>query len=268
MESSTTSIILFSVFTLIYIIVKQMLGFKDNKPQIKNQNIFLGIYGLIILLYQYSLNSTLTQELCGVAQPSSAALYTIVPNFFMLGTLFLLFSYFPGWKAPFSNTVGYVGAMIGGIRGVFNKMMIPLPPLHTAKNLDEKREMMKSYNINLDTLQIINQIYKDPSLLINQFTPQNFNDIVEKKQLAGIFNEKASKYYSKLYTLVTLKDCISEWMWIMLTGILVILTSHNALLDISCTKDTAAMLEKHQQWEEEQNNAKPPPTPKVYKSRE
>ena len=264
MESSSTSIIIFSVFTLIYIIVKQMLGFKDNKPIIKNQNIFLGIYGLIILLYQYSLNSKLTEELCGVVQPRYATLYTVVPNFFMLGTLFLLFSYFPGWKAPFSNTVGYVGAMIGGVRSIFNKMM-----LFYGKNEDEEKEMRKLLNkYDPKTLQIINQIYKDPSLLINQFTPQNFNDVIEKKNLGGIFNENASEYYSKLYTLVTLKDCISEWMWLMLTGILVILTSHNALLDISCTQDTATMLEKHQQWEEEQNNAKPPPTPKVYKSRE
>ena len=84
-----------------------------------------------------------------------AALYTVVPNFFMLGTLFLLFSYFPGWKAPFSNTVGYVGAMIGGIRSIFNKMM-----LFYGKNEDDERANMKKLLNKYDpeTLQIINQI--------------------------------------------------------------------------------------------------------------
>ena len=40
-----------------------------------------------------------------------------------------------------------------------------------------------------------------------------------------IINKSATKYFSKLYKFVTLKDCVSEYIWYMLVGSFVIVTS-------------------------------------------
>ena len=83
-----------------------------------------------------------------------------------------------------------------------------------------------------------------------------------------IIGAGAEKYFSKLYTLVTLKDSISELIWYLMVGCLVVSVSFNALLELPCNKDTDVMMAEHIDWAHGQNTATPPPAPKIYYTRE
>jgi len=58
----------------------------------------------------------------------------------------------------------------------------------------------------------------------------------DKLLKSGYRNKSA---YHKLWEFVVLKDSIAEFMWIGLCGALVISTTFNALLEISCDIPTA-----------------------------
>ena len=189
----------------------------------------------------------------------------MLPNLFMFGTLIIMFAFFPGWKAPFANTIGYLVARLAGVRRVFLDM------IDTAGRGKRKRGgsgvAMHGDESHLGK-HLIQEVYDDPSLMINEITPENFNTFMEELHSNRIIGEGASKYFPKLYKLVTLKDCISEFIWFILVGVLVITTSYNALTQIACTKNTAAMLAAHNEWNDQQNNVQKPPTPKVFYDRE
>ena len=76
----------------------------------KSLGIALGIcYLIIMILLQLSSNMANAKEKCGGTPQTIAAInYTIIPNLFIFGALLMVMMFFPGWKAPFSNTIGYL----------------------------------------------------------------------------------------------------------------------------------------------------------------
>ena len=244
---SGTSTGVFAVLTCFYIILKQKFGFVYNDPNsAKTRNILLGIYFIAAFLVQYYFNTQATKLICKQAQTGAAFMMTAVPNLLMFGLIIIIFNFFPGWKSPFSNTFGYAAAWLGGVRKVFLKMM----------------ETVKGGN------KLNQEVYDDPSLMINQITPKNFNTFMEEMTRNKIIGTGASKYFGKLYKLVTLKDSISELIWYLMVGCLVVSISYNALVDIPCNKNTDVMMAEHIDWARTQNTATPPPTPKIYNTRE
>jgi len=248
MISSGTSTMVFVILTCLYIVLKQVLGYKyKSTSAAKTRQILLAIYIISVVGAQYSFNAQVTKGLCGSVQTGSSFMMTVIPNLFMFGFIIIVFSFFPGWKAPFSNTFGYLAARLGGIRRIFLDMM------ETGGGRNK----------------LIQDIYDNPSMMINEITPTNFDtfmdEMIRNKVIDGT---DAKKYFSKLYKLVTLKDSIAELFWYLLVGTLVVSTSYNALTELSCQKDTSEMLAAHVNWAKEQNTTKPATTPKVYYTRE
>ena len=62
------------------------------------------------------------KEKCGSMQLMPAVIYTIIPNLFIFGGLLMALMFFPGWKAPFSNTIGYVITTLMNIKTTFNNI--------------------------------------------------------------------------------------------------------------------------------------------------
>ena len=174
---------------------------------------------------------------------------------------------FPGWKAPFSNTLGYGLVKILGIDTVFNNML-----------------KTKAGNNKL-----LQKVYQDKSILINLMTPGPLgtfdkviaqlagNDTANIKQKGGnvipqepsqinagygIFNPQYKDYIPQLYNFVLIKDYVAEFMWFMLAGFLSIQTSFNQIMGIEYKK-TEEQLEKsmadfNKKEKEAQKNAKAP----------
>lgn len=247
MISSGTSTIVFVILTCLYIILKQTLGYKyKNASASKTRSILLAIYIISVVGAQYSFNAQVTKGLCGSVQTGSAFMMTVIPNLLMFGLIIIMFSFFPGWKAPFSNTFGYLAARIGGVRRVFLDMM----ETGAGRN------------------KLIQDVYDNPSMMINEITPTNFKTFMDEMTRNKIIGDGADKYFSKLYKLVALKDCVAELFWYLLVGCLVVSTSYNALTELSCDKDTSEMLAAHVSWAREQNTPKPTTPSKVYYTRE
>ena len=246
-EMNGTSTGVFAVLTCFYIILKQKFGFVYNDPNsAKTRNILLGIYFIAAFFIQYYFNTQATKLICKKTQTAAAFMMTAIPNILMFGLIIIIFNFFPGWKTPFSNTFGYAAAWLGGVRKVFLKMM----------------ETVKGGN------KLNQEVYDDPALMINQITPKNFQTFMGEMTKNKIIGVGAEKYFRKLYKLVTLKDCISELIWYLMVGCLVVSVSYNALLDIPCNKNTDVMMAEHIDWAREQNTSSPSPPPKIYYTRE
>lgn len=248
------SMTVFAIITCLYIILKQKFGYKyfapnsndQRKEKKKTRHILLGIYVLAAFFSQYYFNAQATKSICGTTQTTTAFIMTLIPNILMFGLLIILFAFFPGWKAPFSNTFGYAAAFLSGVKKVFIEM------IDTRKG----------------GTTLSQDIYDNPSLMINYITPNNFDTFMSKMQNNKEIGPTADQYFDKLYKLVTLKDSIAELIWYLLVGSLVISVSYNALTDLPCRKNTDAMMAAHIDWARDQNTATPPPEPKIYYTRE
>lgn len=185
---------------------------------------------IVILWSQFSINLAATGEHCsGDIQLYNAILYTLVPNLIFGGTIYILLNKFPGWKAPFSNTIGYLIASAFGLRSTFNGM------IKTSENQGN------------DT---INKIYNDPSMLINELQPDapttirydsNFDLEFKRLAKANIFKEGWEKNAKKMYNLVVIKDMVSSMVWYFLTTALVIATSFNGIMNINCVRSKSVL---------------------------
>lgn len=86
--------------------------------------------------------------------------------------------------------------------------------------------------------KLLKTVYEDPSLMINEMTPQNFFVFLEKMGSAqnSILSPDYKRFIPDLYNLVTIKNSISKFVWFMLTGILVILNSHSYIMSMKCNR--------------------------------
>ena len=179
----------------------------------------------IILFQQFSTNLAATGDKCsGDVQLYNAIKYTLVPNLLFGLTIHVLLNNFPSWKAPFSNTLGYLFASIFGLRSTFNSMLRP------------------SFNEGND---VINKIYNDPSMLINELRPDDpttirydstFDDDFKRLAKANVFKADWEKKSKKMYNLVVLKDMVSSIVWYFLTTALIVATSFNGIMNINCIR--------------------------------
>ena len=173
-------------------------------------------FGYIVLVIggQILINVLNTKELCsGVPQVGTAFIYTLIPNFFILGLIMVILSVFPGWKSPFSNTIGYGIVWMLGVNSTLIKLL-----------KDESGS------------KLMQQILSNKALIVNEITRDNFKVFLSRMSKDKLLekNYKSLPAYKKLWKFVVVKDSIAEFIWIMLTGSLVISTIYNNLLDINC----------------------------------
>lgn len=266
MTSPTTTLIIFSIATLSYFVLYYYLcGRYDARDNSSLGGALLAIYLAIIFIVQLISNMNNIKEKCGgTPQRVTAFNYTAIPNLFIFGTLLVVMMFFPGWKAPFSNTLGYGIVRLMGVHKIFTNML-------------------KDQGNN----KLLQMVYKDPSMMINEITPENFDlfinrmegkkggvqEIIDpeivnnsniddssikkgggkrkryfKSQKGGsatnILNENYKNYIPELYNLVFIKDKASEFIWYVLTGALVIFNSHTYVLTTKCERTSEELSQK------------------------
>lgn len=248
MNGTITAFVLFIVLTIAYFIFKTILGSNMKRP-------LTIIYYLLIVASQFYSAYQISKNACGTPQVLKIFIWGIIPwivIFFGLNVVLLMF---PGWKAPFSNTFGYLITRLFGIRNVFN-------------------ELLKSdFNSNDKELnKIMEDIYEDQSLLINQFTPDNFNTVFQKlNKLWDKTSVGFQKNMEKLKFLINVKDDISRFIWYLLTGILTISISSMGLLSGECVKSKEQIKDEVEQYKKqlaEREKQEKGKKPRIYKIRE
>ena len=251
MISPISSLTYFVVWTTIYFLLKYFLS--ESFDVRKNKTIGIALtfgYLVIMILMQLATNLSNAKEKCGgTPQIIPAINYTIIPNLFIFGGLLMAMLFFPGWKEPFSNTIGYLILTAFGIQETFIKILKD----------DGKNKLLR-------------MVTEDPSIMINEMTPENFDLFIARmggkqggidslpmakaepvvepsapkmgggrkyKQKGGgpsILSSDYKKHLPELYNLVVLKDRIAEWFWYILTGYLVIQNSNSYVMSIKCKR--------------------------------
>lgn len=179
------------------------------------------VYLAIMIIIQFSANYTNAREKCGGTPQLVPALnYTVIPNLLIFGGLLMAMMFFPGWKSPFSNTIGYLVTMLLNIKSVFTNMLVS----------DSNNKLLK-------------MVYRDPSMMINEITPDNFQIFLSKMSGSkhSILNSNYKQFVPQLYNLVVIKDKIAEYIWYLLTGALVISNSYSYIMTIKCKRSVSEL---------------------------
>jgi hypothetical protein len=173
------------------------------------------IYFLLLISIQFYLNLGVTAGICGSPQYGTAAMVTFIPWTLIFGGLKALLTIFPGWLSPFANTIGYLITRLAGLHGTLGNVLA-------------------SSGGKPSTSGTLQDIYDDPSLLINEVTPQNFDSWWSSMKTGGLLKAGASGYQDRMKQLVRLKEVIAEYVWFLLTGALVTSISFNYTVNTSC----------------------------------
>jgi hypothetical protein len=238
--SSSFSLAIFIIATLAYFIARYYVVDRHINGSSTNRTVLGILYFLAVLGTQLSINIKNTTALCnGTPQTNTAILYTLIPNFFIFGTIIVLLGVLPGWKAPFSNTIGYAAvtwpSSIFGGEGV-SEVFSDLVASKGSK--------------------LIDKICQDRSIIINEITPTNFFPFLERMGRDGIlvnnWRQQQSAAVQSLWEFLAIKNLIAEVVWYLLTGILVITTTANSLLDITCESSSQQRNAAAAKFEQEQ----------------
>ena len=199
---------------------------------------------------EYAISVGMTKTACGFEQWDIAAMYTFLPWVLIVGAVHMILMVRPGWLVPFSNTFGYfLASTIFGLTEVFRKLLKPGVNLSDA---DKSNPVKASHAREVE--RALQEIYEDESRLINQFTPDNITSNIKKFSSADLmytsseFNALpeykgtsdavvAALYASHIETIkkaVWFKLFVSEFLWLLLSGILAISVTYNYIMNYGC----------------------------------
>lgn len=203
------STILFAIsggLTLLYYIVRSFITDSNT------QRILTIVYYLFLAIGIPLYVMLSVKKSCSGANMGMVFVYGLMPWVLIFGLFSVLLRFCPGWKAPFSNTLGYVYALIRNVKGVMNNLINP------------KHSYAKD-------------IYDNPSLLVNEFTPDNFEGAMSKLIKTGTFKTSLPNFaenVSKLRTIVNVKDNVSECIWKLLIAGLISSMTASQMVNIKC----------------------------------
>jgi hypothetical protein len=211
----------FVVLTTIFFIIKySKLRCVDPNDTSGTSFGWSGGYIVVCLIWQFIMNLTIASGFCKNATKSyfSVFMYTMLPNFLILGSIIVLISALPGWISPFSNTIGYFFVSMQGLTRNFNAML--------------KTDMGDN--------RLMKLICSDESLAINEMTPDNYSNFMKTLSFGDSAVLKPEKdllrmpQYIHLYKLVVMKTMIAEWMWYLLAGCLTLTISVKSISALQC----------------------------------
>ena len=257
MISATVSLVLFSLWTLIYFLgkyyaVDRYLPLNKTIDSVGSlPNILLLGYLCLVIVSQIIINVKNTGDLCnGQPQWTAAIMYTLLPIFFIFITLIALLKIFPGWKSPFSNTIGYLVVSLMGVGKSFGA----LNPCFDDEGNPIKCSQSK----------IIQKFTEDNSLIINEITPENFFSYFEelaknkliKEDYETVKDISGKSAFHEIWKYISIKNNIAEGLWYILTGMLVISTTYNTILDIKCYYSSSQIENQMNSFAEKQKEEK------------
>lgn len=282
-SSGTLSLLVFLGMTIIFFVIKY------NLSQSNNIKLYSIIYYLAVIVSQYFINLNVITQKCGSTNWYLAFIVTLIPWIIIFGLLNIMLVQFPGWKAPFSNTIGYAIVNLAGAKNLLIDHILksnfvnelsktpttgegPMEMGSVESHPQERAAMTggrgryggapRNENIKLAS-EAVQHIYSDPSLLINEVTPSTFGKFWNGMQ--PLFKSNAGDHKNALYKLIELKDIVSEGVWYLLTGSLITSISYNYITTSKCDIDASEMQKRHDEYEntlkKEQEN---PETKTVY----
>lgn len=256
--SITSSVVFFIIATIAFVTIKYAMrplkAPTSDGPNISDNSwMVTAVYVFATLIAQIVANFVNAKIICKDSSQNFGLvfLYTIIPYFFILGTVMTLIIIFPAWLTPFSNTIGYACVLLLGLSTTFNKLLKTDPSGNA----------------------LLTEICSDKALIINEMDQNNYADFM--KEMASTSTRGKSQTsmlkdnylrvdqdgdgkggpYNKLYGLVILKNLISEGLWYALAGSLAISIANNVIINIQCSYDLKKIESMHEDIKAQQERS-------------
>lgn len=293
MANSYLNIITFLLTTIFYYLAlkptlkyQQLTNAGEYKKYIQNNNLYLVVYFLLVLVIQFICNVSIISSKCGGAiseNMGAAGMLTFIPWTLIFGVVIIVIMAFPGFKSAFSDVVGYyyvsssankvltellintkVNDEINKATGgeVISQPTQPTQPLQITSQPNQiqaqqggatKKEMEQAADM-------IIKICGNSAILINQMVPTNFVDywntlqplMKEKYQTdTGMLDKKRDE----LFELVVAKDNVGEAMWYIYTGLLITSITQMKISTRPCNTNSQQIAKNYQKYLETQSKA-------------
>jgi len=202
---------------------------------------------LVLIIGEGFINLGISSGVCqGATQPYSALVATILPWFLVLGVLKAALLVLPGWLIPFENTFGYFFvSIVTDLKDVFNEILTPQYDLEQAKKIQgggggtsltpqEQQDLIETVQ-KRDVGRALEQIYTDQSILLNELNNDNLDDFWKSFTESKLLKPGKEENKEKIRKFIMMKSIVGEFVWLILTGFLVVSISYNYLLNIGCT---------------------------------
>ena len=233
--NSSYSMLYFTLITTIYFAIKYFIESssvdlsKTDTPEeqsirSRNKIIYTLIYFLLVVVGEYFISVAITKSSCGYPQFYTAFIMTLIPWVIIFLLLCSLLMVFPGWLKPFSNTFGYAVTLVAGINNTMNKIL--KPNVQNSASSDKEKAIQESLAL----------IYQNRTLMINEISRDNFNDFWNTMKTLMKEDQDEKKNKQSLFKMIVLKDTVAEYIWYMLTGLLVCSIGFNYLISATCKK--------------------------------
>lgn len=226
-------------------------------------SISIGIYSIILFFYIFFTNLAITKTICKEENFNMAFMSSLIP-FLFIYTLVMLMIYFfvPGWVRVFSNTFGLSIAKLCGmdktvqeiftdngnlgnaapfVKQLYQNPYIYINELNLNDFVDETETTQKTQEGNKSENTGEAQENKSKNSTKGGENKPKTNLTVKankifQKHLGENFNINET-YLKELLKYLTLKEVIGYYTWILLLGILTILSSFNFLLSHHCSSN-------------------------------
>ena len=291
MASSYLNIITFLLVTLLYYLVLKpslTLGQIANETQLKeyktNNNIYLAVYVLLIIVVQFIVNASIITTTCGGSiseNMGAAGLLTFIPWTLIFGVVVAIIIVYPGFKSAFSDVIGYF-YVAGSANNILTELLIN-PELEKALNDNtnannikpssppeelvggkNKKQLGGSTKQQLqEAADAIVKICGNNSILINQIVPSNFMDYwttlkpLRKEKYQNDNSPETIDIQNRLFELVVTRDNVGEAMWYIYTGILITMIVQLKIATRGCVMNPDTMVQNYDTYlaNEQQNTA-------------
>ncbi len=181
-------------------------------------------YLVFIFIIMCFVNQSLMSSLCNGNINGGVIAYATIPTWFiMFGIMLACIKSFPGWKAPFSNTFGYFLLVLSGYKTKLEKHIHP--------------DVQVKYNY----------VYQNPLIIINEFDLSTIDAAYTSETIKNIFKLEEEGVKDLIFKLVMFKELVSEFVWFILTGVIIISVSYNIISTNGCanTKTVDTSLADH-----------------------
>lgn len=263
MDISFTSILIFTIITFFYYFLPSI-----GKPQLTLDILNAGepaiveftqlkqyrafYYFLLVLATQFLINTVYMMNKCSGSAGSNmgaAALYTFIPWFFIFGILMIVILIYPVFKSTLSDVAGYF-FVSSSATNVLTELLIDTD-VQAAMNKDGVASAASNGAAMTQTADAILKIMGNKSVLINQFTPDNFNEMwatISPLIKPGLSSEIIVEKQKELLDLVVTKDNIGEGMWYVYSAIFITSIVYYNLATRKCTQTSASVNKKYNEY--------------------
>jgi len=268
MDITYLNIISFVIITICYYLVLKtpltvaILENQEAYAGYKKQNfIRLIAYFIFVVLFQFGINTSSLATRCGGSLNKTigtAAFWTFIPWLLIFGVVIIILTVFPGFKAAFSNIVGYY-YISGRANEILSEILVDAK---TENAIDNSFGDNFSTEINGATKgqhqeiqEVLLSLAGNMSILINKIVPSNFiqfwhllTPLMREQYRNPLNSVSMNDKQDELLKLVVSKDDIGEGFWFGYTAIVLITMVQYYLTTVDCNKSVDIMQQEYQKF--------------------